>query len=54
MGGDIPMITNRRTKRKSKNMDASLNFRHEGRGNYLPEIDSKSTYKMKQLISGRN
>jgi len=29
------MITNRRTKRKSKNMDVSLNFRHEGRGKPL-------------------
>jgi len=27
-------------------VDASLNFRHGGRGNYLPEIDSKSTHKM--------
>jgi len=35
MGGGIPMITNRRTKRKSKNMDVSLNFRHEGRGKPL-------------------
>jgi len=27
-------------------VDASLNFRHGGRGIYLPEIDSKSTHKM--------
>jgi len=35
MGGGIPMITNRRTKRKNKNVDVSLNFRHEGRGKPL-------------------
>lgn len=38
----------------AEGVSASLNFGNDKRGNYLPEIDSKSTYKMKQLISERN
>jgi hypothetical protein len=38
MGGDIPMVL----KRKSKNVDASLNFRHDGGGRLSPLNGSKS------------
>jgi len=44
IGGDIPMVL----KRKSKNVDASLNFRNDSGGRLSPLNGSKS-FKGKSL-----